>query len=319
MKHNNLLKILLGIVAATVLVGGIILAMIGGQAVRRPSRETIRKTWKKGGAVVVNRWMEGKNCWVEVEEESMGLGFRGKVCVAWDAFLQLSTGDKVVVYHNPSSQGDIVLDHYGNLDAVPAWCFFLFSGMCFLAGCGLMWASTQRHIFHSRKPILRNSVYIFLSVVCGAVGCGAMLWLIAGCLATSPSEVMENGVACEACVARKVLNKAVNHPRQPRMPKQSQTAKFCFLELSLKGTSGNAEPIRVAVREKTLARANKGDVVKVWFYKNHYWVDAYGEMDQEPPSLPLSLASVCGGFFLMGYFIRKARQAKRRERVMGGT
>ena len=157
--------------------------------------------------------------------------------------------------------------------------------------------------------LLKNGSYVFPVLVGGLVATGALFCMLAMLLTPPPSTVREKGRASEARVARKGFEK-----------RPQRIGDKYFLDLDVLDVRDGAERIRIDVHPKALACANKGDVVAVWFYMNRYWVDAYGEMDPYSPiSVLWTLGSGCGGFFLMGYFIRKARQAKRRERVMGGT
>lgn len=308
------------------------MGVAGWKAAGRPRKEAIRKSWERAWATVVDRWKDGKDCWVELEGEFPEGRSLTKVRVKWNAFSQLSAGDKVVVYRNPSPPGEIALDKYGNLDDMPAWCYFLFSGMSLFFGIGLTWGASQGHAFHSlqghafhcRKPELKSKNLVCLAVVSGFAGLFALQWLAAAVLLQPAAEIRENGSEREARIERKVREISrvggIGRGAGKHGGTGSSEPPTYHLYLTFPSAPDDAKPIRLPVSCQVFERVNKGDVVKVWFYKDHYWLDEYGEREnQEPPSLPLSLASVCGGFFLIGYFIRKARQAKRRERMMGGT
>lgn len=312
------------IIGAVILFVGIALGVAGWKAAERPRKETIRKSWERARATVVDRWKEGKDCWVELEGEFPEGPSTTKIRIKWNAFSQLSTGDKVVVYRNPSPPGEIALDKYGNLDDMPVWCYFLFSGMSLFFGIGLTLgsSSSQKHAFHCRKPGLKSTNHVCLAVLFGFAGLCALQWLAAAVLLRPAAEIRENGSEREARIERKVREihhggtGGGNHAGKHGGTGPSPPAEYLYL--TFPSAPDDAKPIRLPVSSHVFERVNKGDVVKVWFYRNRYWLDEYGEREnQEPPSLPLSLASVCGSFFLMGYFIRKAVQAKRRER-MGG-
>ena len=167
-----------------------------------------------------------------------------------------------------------------------------------------------------RKPGLKSTRYICLAVLCGFAGLFALQWLAAAVLLQPAAEIRENGSEREARIERKVREIHHGGTGGGKHGGTGSAPPTYHLYLTFPSAPDDAKPIRLPVSKHVFERVNKGDVVKVWFYKNSYWLDEYGEReDQEPPSLPLSLASVCGGFFLMGYFIRKARLAKRRERV----
>ena len=148
-----------------------------------------------------------------------------------------------------------------------------------------------------RRSGLKSTKYVCLAVLCGFVGLCALQWLAAAVLLRPAAEIRENGSEREARIERKV--REIHHGGMGGGKHRGTGAAppDYFLYLTFPSSPDEAKAIRLPVSKHVFERVNKGDVVKVWFYKNRYWLDEYGEREnQEPPSLPLSLASVFTGF-----------------------
>ena len=289
------------LVAAIIFAVGIALAVAGAGHHRK---ECLWESRERGSATVVNRWTDGQTRWVELEGEFPDGESRKKVQVTWSEFAGLVVGRKVLAV-SPSHNAP-ALDQCGKPDGMSTWCYFLFAGMCILFGIGVIWAGTQGLTLIFEE--LSSTAYTCLAILFGGLTFWMMPWPLAALMMTTAAEIRKNGSEMEARIVAMRQEREFNGG-----------CPTSFLYLAFPDDMEDVPPERVLVYPTTYACASTGAVIKVWAYKNRHFVDAYGELDHEPPSLPLSLASVCGGFFLMGYFIRKARQAKRRERMMGGT
>ena len=186
---------------------------------------------------------------------------------------------------------------------VPAGALFLGSAlflmMAVVAGVKLRGDPSFRT---GRMPVRDD--YITRAIFCGfGALCSFFLVLFYGpFLHTDPETIRAEGTRHDAIVAGKTLE--YHYGRHSSAP-------TCWLALEIPDAPEDRRTANVSVRPRVFTRCSKGDLLTVWYWNDHYRVDADGNLD-EPHSIPLFilfllLAALCIHLFVLN--IRLARRA----------